>query len=101
MTSRRLFLLTLSTALPLVNCASLPKDATRRAGSVADPSSAPVAAWRPDAPDATANARTEETPAHEGDHYTCPMHPEVVQKTPGECPRCSMSLVLKKAGGVQ
>lgn len=24
--------------------------------------------------------------------YTCPMHPEVVQKTPGDCPICGMSL---------
>jgi len=25
--------------------------------------------------------------------YTCPMHPEVKQKTPGKCPKCGMSLV--------
>ena len=27
--------------------------------------------------------------------YYCPMHPQVVQDHPGECPICSMSLVLK------
>jgi hypothetical protein len=25
--------------------------------------------------------------------YTCPMHPEVVQNTPGNCPICGMTLV--------
>ena len=29
--------------------------------------------------------------------YTCPMHPEVVSKDPGSCPKCGMFLV--KAGG--
>ncbi len=28
--------------------------------------------------------------------YTCPMHPEVVQNTPGKCPKCGMDLVEKK-----
>ncbi len=28
--------------------------------------------------------------------YTCPMHPEVVQKEPGKCPKCGMELVMKK-----
>ena len=25
--------------------------------------------------------------------YTCPMHPEVVRKKPGKCPKCGMNLV--------
>jgi len=25
--------------------------------------------------------------------YTCPMHPEVLQNTPGNCPICGMTLV--------
>jgi Cu(I)/Ag(I) efflux system membrane fusion protein len=33
--------------------------------------------------------------------YYCPMHPSVVQDHPGECPICSMTLVLKPAGGVK
>ena len=28
--------------------------------------------------------------------YTCPMHPEVVQNLPGNCPKCGMKLVEKK-----
>ncbi len=28
-----------------------------------------------------------------GIHYTCPMHPEVVQDAPGSCPKCGMALV--------
>jgi Cu(I)/Ag(I) efflux system membrane fusion protein len=28
--------------------------------------------------------------------YTCPMHPQVVQEGPGQCPICHMDLVLKK-----
>ena len=26
-------------------------------------------------------------------YYTCPMHPEVQEKNPGECPKCGMALV--------
>ena len=28
--------------------------------------------------------------------YTCTHHPEVVQDTPGKCPKCNMDLVEKK-----
>lgn len=28
--------------------------------------------------------------------YTCPMHPEIVQDHPGNCPKCGMKLVEKK-----
>jgi Cu(I)/Ag(I) efflux system membrane fusion protein len=37
----------------------------------------------------------------EGSVYYCPMHPQVVQDQPGECPICSMSLVLKKGSSDQ
>ena len=33
-----------------------------------------------------------------GQVYYCPMHPSVVQDHPGECPICSMTLVLKTEG---
>ncbi len=28
-------------------------------------------------------------------NYTCPMHPEVVQNSPGKCPKCGMDMVHK------
>lgn len=31
----------------------------------------------------------------EGDVYTCPMHPEVIQPGPGKCPVCGMDLAKK------
>ena len=32
--------------------------------------------------------------------YTCPMHPEIVQDYPGNCPKCGMSLELMTASDV-
>ena len=32
----------------------------------------------------------------EGELYTCPMHPQVIQEGPGTCPICGMDLVPKK-----
>jgi Cu+-exporting ATPase len=31
--------------------------------------------------------------------YTCPMHPEVEQDNPGDCPKCGMALELKQTDG--
>lgn len=28
--------------------------------------------------------------------YTCPMHPEVIMDKPGKCPKCGMTLAVKK-----
>lgn len=33
--------------------------------------------------------------------YYCPMHPQIVQDRPGECPICSMTLVPRPAGPVK
>lgn len=33
--------------------------------------------------------------------YECPMHPEVVAKSPGKCPKCKMALVKKRNLGDQ
>lgn len=35
-------------------------------------------------------------PLGKNQSYTCPMHPEVVQSTPGKCPKCGMKLVAKE-----
>ncbi len=32
---------------------------------------------------------------HHVHQYSCPMHPEVVQSSPGSCPKCGMALVHK------
>lgn len=37
------------------------------------------------------------SPAPSAQLYTCPMHPEVVQDRPGNCPKCGMALVPKPA----
>jgi len=33
-----------------------------------------------------------------GTMYTCPMHPEIVQDKPGNCPKCGMNLIPVKDG---
>ncbi len=33
----------------------------------------------------------------DADYYTCPMHPEVQQEQPGDCPKCGMALEPAKA----
>lgn len=37
---------------------------------------------------------------HGAQVYYCPMHPQIVQDRPGECPICGMTLVLRPAGAV-
>ena len=39
---------------------------------------------------------TKETKENKKITYTCSMHPEVVSDKPGDCPKCGMTLVLKK-----
>ncbi len=48
-------------------------------------------------PDSYAEAESEPEPPEQrekgkGQKYTCPMHPEVVQDGPGNCPKCGMAL---------
>ena len=35
-------------------------------------------------------------PAPAGYYYTCPMHPQIVEDKPGQCPICGMNLVKKE-----
>ena len=37
-------------------------------------------------------ATTAPAPAPAGSRYTCPMHPEIIQDGPGDCPICGMAL---------
>ena len=41
---------------------------------------------------ADAKAAAEQPPAAAGTIYTCPMHPEIRQDHPGNCPKCGMTL---------
>lgn len=34
----------------------------------------------------------------EHQQYTCPMHPQIVEEIPGNCPICGMTLVLVETG---
>lgn len=45
-----------------------------------------------------ADSKSENMSGNKTEHamqYYCPMHPEVVQSTPGKCPKCGMDLVEK------
>lgn len=46
--------------------------------------------------DAAPSAYLGDQPAPEpmpaGTQYTCPMHPEIIEDTPGDCPKCGMAL---------
>jgi P-type Cu+ transporter len=43
-------------------------------------------------PDKYLGDRPAPEPMPEGTEYTCPMHPEIVQEGPGDCPICGMAL---------
>ncbi|WP_406565619.1 heavy metal-binding domain-containing protein [Halomonas jincaotanensis] len=43
-------------------------------------------------PEAYLGDRSPADPAPPGSIYTCPMHPEVRQEGPGNCPVCGMAL---------
>lgn len=45
-----------------------------------------------DSVDAGSAPRSNLAEGHPGAIYTCPMHPEVVQDHPGDCPKCGMAL---------
>ncbi len=43
-------------------------------------------------------AHSEESHAEDGKLYQCPMHPQVIESSPGSCPICKMTLVEIKQG---
>ena len=44
----------------------------------------------------SAQTKTDKAPAGQGIVYTCPMHSEIISDRPGTCPKCGMTLVVKK-----
>ncbi len=55
-------------------------------------------------PEKYLQAKTSEKESFDKDDqriYTCPMHPEVEQKGPGDCPKCGMDLEPKEASADQ
>ena len=103
------------TALFLTGCAGTTPPPRFSAVSPAD-AEAPEAATPPPAPTLTggrdasarepAGATAQPAGGHEGHampapgpldaEYSCPMHPEVKQASPGSCPKCGMTLVKRK-----
>jgi hypothetical protein len=103
------------TALFLTGCAATTPAPRFSAVSPADVE-APEAATTPPAPvlmggrDASgpepAGATAKPAGGHEGHtapssapvdaEYSCPMHPEAKQASPGSCPKCGMTLVKRK-----
>lgn len=64
--------------------------------TVATPGATPVGTPIPQAsPSAAAPVNPSVAASPVADVYTCPMHPEVVQNTPGKCPKCNMDLEKK------
>ena len=101
------------TGLLLTGCAATTPPPRYSAVSPADPE-APEAATPPPAPALAGETEPEvpgpageaakPAPGHEGhsmpaapgpsdEAYSCPMHPEVRQASPGSCPKCGMTLV--------
>ncbi len=58
----------------------------------ADPSAYVAKTAAPDAPAAPAASVTPSKAEPAGAIYTCPMHPEIRQDHPGNCPKCGMTL---------
>jgi len=55
------------------------------------PISSPISSLIQD-PHPVSSPATPAEPADNSAEYTCPMHPEVLQKGPGACPKCGMAL---------
>ena len=71
---------------------TLPRRSANHPGSPAAPEGYDAAELTAIAEDAR---HDHGSPRAEATTYTCPMHPEVVAGTPGNCPKCGMKLVPK------
>jgi P-type Cu+ transporter len=60
--------------------------------------SAEPAKYVPEAADAAALPSPQPSPKGEGVIYTCPMHPQIRQNGPGNCPICGMALEPEMPG---
>jgi hypothetical protein len=49
------------------------------------------------APSALVQRSQAQSPIQQSDVYVCPMHPNEQSKSPGNCPRCGMSLIKQSA----
>ena len=90
----------LALGIALAACASDPPARAPRL----DPSNPDAPESTPPAPSAQASSSEPAEAAHEhrapnATVYTCPMHPEIQQPTPGRCPKCGMTLVPKTDAG--
>ncbi len=57
---------------------------------------APYRCPAPYEPDSLLGASAPKSKAQPAESYTCPMHPEINQSQPGQCPKCGMTLVPRK-----
>ncbi len=48
---------------------------------------------QPSEQEQTVAENTADTPTEKQQTYTCPMHPEIQQSQPGNCPKCGMQLI--------
>jgi len=93
-TSRRYFVL-FGAALAAPGCVSsrLEPPSEHPASAKAKPAPLELASLLATKP-ASARPQPAQAPAP-ADGYTCPMHPQISQKSPGKCPICGMNLVKK------
>jgi len=87
-----------------VNAAAAPLPARSHTLDIADAESPKSSAPPMDTHDVTPHAGHAQPPPlsdarTDGALYTCPMHPEIVSKEPGRCPKCNMKLVPKEKEG--
>src|SRR5262245_6582108 len=92
------------TALLLAGCAATTPRPPCSAVSPADPNgpesvTPPPSPGLASEPEAQSPSPVATPPVAESQAYTCPMHAEILQASPGSCPKCAMTLVRRKDAG--